>query len=120
MGEWKVKTRGVCVHLGGELLETVGWVSGRVVSGHSGERSGGQRWNGEMGYGKGTYVIIRGGVILDVGCGPPKGFARLVSILDDGEKCKRVNLRCGEKVHGLRSREADQKIEGESKKRKQK
>ena len=26
-----------------------------------------------------------------------KGFSRVVSILNDGQKCKRVNLRCGEK-----------------------
>ena len=46
-----------------------------------------------------------------------KGFARLVS-MHDGEKCKRVNLRCGEKV--FRSRQANQKMKGTNAKRKKK
>jgi len=34
----------------------------------------------------------------------------MFSILGDEEKCKRVNLRCGEKVFGLGNRETNQKI----------
>lgn len=39
----------------------------------------------------------------------------MVSIPGDGEKCKRVNLRCGEKAFGLRSRETNQGIERKGK-----
>lgn len=44
-----------------------------------------------------------------------QGFARVVSIPGDGEKCKRVNLRCGEKAFGLRRRETNQGIERKGK-----
>ena len=39
----------------------------------------------------------------------------MVSIPGDGEKCKRVNLRCGEKAFGLRRRETNQGIERKGK-----
>lgn len=37
-------------------------------------------------------------------------------MVGDGEKCKRVNLRCGEKVFKRRSQEINRNIEGHGKK----
>ena len=102
-------------------METVVWIGGWVVGGHPGEGGGAEAegwdglWEGDMGDNEQGELYWRW---LQFSRDLPGWF----EFTGDGEKCKSVNLRCGEKVFGQkmgeetgRGQDPDERVGGGAK-----